>query len=453
MYRWFLAVRYLLQRPINILGVIGVTLGVWALIVVVSIFSGYIVEVRSHTRSTTADILVSDLPSDCSFARVRQIIEAETNVLACAPRIAWPGMLHPTRDANAPRPAAAANHELGEDSRFVQLIGIEPQAELAVSGLGEWLRAPERAQVRVSEQDLLRPLPVTTPQPDGTFTGIPTLLLSERRAAVEGLELGAHVHITCSRLYSDNAQSVNIVTARLALQGAFASKFVLFDASTALVHIDTMRTLLASTGEDACNVVAIKLRDASTDHATAERLERALNDALGPGWRRSITVQTWEATNAQFLSAVDHQRSLMKLVLFVIMVVAAFLMFATLSMMVTEKVHDIGILTAMGATRFGVLQVFLSCGVAIAVAGAVLGILLGCLSAVYLDDFNQWLRASFEIDLFPTTVYNLRRVPYELDSVWIAQVGAMALGVGIVVSGVPAWRASRHDPVTSLRHE
>ena len=51
MYRWFLAVRYLLQRPINVLGVIGVTLGVWALIVVVSIFSGYIVEVRSHTRS------------------------------------------------------------------------------------------------------------------------------------------------------------------------------------------------------------------------------------------------------------------------------------------------------------------------------------------------------------------------------------------------------------------
>ena len=143
----------------------------------------------------------------------------------------------------------------------------------------------------------------------------------------------------------------------------------------------------------------------------------------------------------------------MKLVLFVIMVVAAFLMFATLSMMVTEKVHDIGILTAMGATRFGVLQVFMSCGLAIAVAGTVLGILLGCLSAVYLDDFNQWLRASFGIDLFPTTVYNLRRVPYHLDPLWIAQVAAMALGVGVVVSGVPAWRASRHDPVTSLRNE
>jgi ABC-type lipoprotein release transport system permease subunit len=299
--------------------------------------------------------------------------------------------------------------------------------------------------MRVAEAELLRP------QADAA--GLPALLLSERRAAVEGLVPGARVHITCSRLYEAQAQSVNIVTQELVLQGAFAAKFVLFDANTALVHIDTMRALLASGRDDACNVVVLKLKDPRQDRATAARLERALNEALLSGWQRGITVQDWEATNSQFLSAVDHQRSLMKLVLFAIMVVAAFLMFATLSMMVTEKVHDIGILSALGATRLGVLQVFLSCGVAIAVAGTVLGIIAGCLSAIYLDDFNQWLRATFDVDLFPTTVYNLRRVPYHLDPVWIAQVAAMALGVGVLVSGVPAWRASRHDPVTSLRSE
>jgi len=445
MYRWFLAVRYLLQRPINLLGVVGVMLGVWALIVVVSIFSGYIAEVRTHVHATTADVTVFNLPPDCSFDRVRTIVAADPNVEECTPRIAWTGMLHPTQAVPGAPAVTDVNHEIGEDSRFLHLIGVEPASELAVSGLLSWLQAAG-AGVRVDPARLLQP---TTAANGDDSRQLPTILLSERRLAVEGLVPGAQVQVTCSRLYSREAQTVDITTMKLAVQGAFTSKYVLFDASTALVHIDSLRHLLQSDVPDACNVVAVKLRDPGQDRATAARLERALRDRL----RYGVYAQDWEATNAMFLSAVDHQRSLMKLVLFVIMVVAAFLMFATLSMMVTEKVHDIGILTAMGATRLGVLQVFLTCGLAIAAAGTLLGILTGCVSAVYLDAFNQWLWSTFGVDLFPTKVYNLRRVPYELDVAWIAQVAAMALGVGLLVSGVPAWRASRHDPVESLRNE
>jgi lipoprotein-releasing system permease protein len=446
MYRWFLALRYLLQRPINLLGVIGVTLGVWALIVVVSIFSGYIVEIRSHIHSTTADVSISNLPPDCPFAAVRAVIEADPNVAACAPRIAWTGMLHPTRrEVTADRPVRAADSEIGEDSRFLHLLGVDPEAELAVTGLREWLDATTTADLRVDRDRLLQPMPAAG---DGDHPPRPTILLSERRAELEGLRAGDQVQVTCSRLHSRQAQTVDVESMKLVLQGAFATKYVLFDANTAILHIDTLRQLLGSTSPDACNVVAVKLRDQSQDVATAARLERALQRELQFG-----VAQDWQSTNSQILSAVDHQRSLMKLVLFVIMVVAAFLMYATLSMMVTEKVHDIGILSAIGATRYGILQVFLSCGLAIAAAGTVLGILTGCLSAIYLDDFNQWLRATFGVDLFPTNVYNLRHVPYDLDATWIAQVASMALGVGTLVSGVPAWRASRHDPVTSLRNE
>lgn len=448
MYRWFLAVRYLLQRPINLLGVLGVTLGVWALIVVVSIFSGYIAEVRNHIHATTADVSIFNLPPDCPFARVRDIVEADPNVRACAPRLVWTGMLHPTHTGPTRPIPRDVNHEIGEDSRFLHLIGVAPEAELAVSGLAGWLAATEASDLRVDPAELLRPLPASTG--DSAAEPVATILLSERRVALEGLERGSQVRVTCTRLHAKgNGQSVDVTTMTLALQGAFTTKYVLFDASTALVNIDSLRRLLGSDQPDACNVVAVKLIDPSQDQATAARLERALQENL----RYGVYAQDWEATNAMFLSAVDHQRSLMKLVLFVIMVVAAFLMFATLSMMVTEKVHDIGILTAMGATRLGVLQVFLSCGLAIAAAGTALGILTGCISAVYLDTFNEWMRDTFAIDLFPTKVYNLRHVPYELDATWIGQVALMALGVGVVVSGVPAWRAARHDPVDSLRAE
>ena len=113
----------------------------------------------------------------------------------------------------------------------------------------------------------------------------------------------------------------------------------------------------------------------------------------------------------------------------------------------------IGVLTAMGATRRGVMQVFLTCGLAIVLCGAAVGTVTGCLSALYLDAVNRWLRAAFEIDLFPTRIYNLERVPYDLDPLWIAQVIVTALVVGLVVAGLPAWRAARHDPLESLRIE
>jgi lipoprotein-releasing system permease protein len=138
-------------------------------------------------------------------------------------------------------------------------------------------------------------------------------------------------------------------------------------------------------------------------------------------------------------------------VLIVIMVVAAFLMLATLSMMVTEKVSDIGILTAMGGTPWGVTQVFLTCGMVITVVGIVGGILLGIVTGIYLEEVRQALRWATGIDLFPIDVYNLDRVPSAIDPVWLLQVAGMALLVGFVVSVLPALRAARHDPLVSLR--
>lgn len=437
MYRWFLALRYLLNRPINLLGVVGVMLGTWALIVVVSIFSGYIVEIRAHIRSTTSDVSISNLPAETSFAAVREVLERDPNVALCTPRFTGGGMLHPSR-LNRAKIKNTAAAQLGAESRFVHLLGIDPSAEPSVSGLGEWLDHVARPDLRVAPKGLLAPTAAR-----------PTLLLSEQRILGEGLAAGDRVRITCALLRENRTQSVDAVQIDLDLQGAFASKYVLFDASTAIVDIATMRKLHGVTTPDACNVVAVKLRDPRQDRATAERLERALREAIYPG----VRAQDWEATNIPFLAAIDHQRFIMKLVLFIIMVVAAFLMFATLSMMVTEKVHDIGILSAMGGTRLGVMQVFLTCGLAISLLGTLLGIVAGCFTATYLDAFNQWVKATFAIDLFPTTIYNLRRVPYELDPLWIAQVAAMALVVGILVSAWPAWRASRHNPVESLRAE
>jgi lipoprotein-releasing system permease protein len=143
----------------------------------------------------------------------------------------------------------------------------------------------------------------------------------------------------------------------------------------------------------------------------------------------------------------------MKIVLFVIMVVAGFLIFATLSMMVTEKTRDIGILTAMGATRRGILAIFLICGAFIGLSGCVLGLVAGYFSSIHLNDVNQWVKRQFDVELFPTDIYKLREVPYALDPVWMGQVAIVAMALALLFALIPAWRAARFDPVEALRYE
>jgi lipoprotein-releasing system permease protein len=442
MYRYFLALRYLLSRPINVLGVVGILLGVWALIVVVSIFSGYLREVKRHLQSSTADMTAILLPEDVGFARLAEVVNADPNVVACAPRIVWSGLIHPFGpDAGAPLPLGAGS--FGEGTPLVSVIGVDPASELSVTGLRDWTAAVDDPAVRVDSLDA----------PFTTETDHPGLLMSRRRIAAERVSKGTPVRVTTGRMVRRLGRDVlDFEDREFTLAGAFTTSYAGFDSMNVFVGIDAMRRMLGRDGTDFVNEIAIRLRDASSADATAKRLERVLNSDVRQEYGR-IAVRTWAQANSGQLSSIDHQRSLMTLVLFVIMVVAAFLMFATLSMMVTEKTHDIGILTAMGATPSGVMTVFLACGVAIATIGAALGVVAGCTTSIYLDPFNEWLRASFGIDLFPTRIYNLTRVPFDLDPRWIVQVSGMAIVVGLVVSGLPAWRAARHDPVRSLRNE
>lgn len=447
MYRYFLALRYLLSRPINLIGMAGVTVSVWALIVVVSIFSGFLVEVRAHIKAASADLTVR-FAEPRSFAEIQQILESDPNVAACAPRLVWYGLLHALGATHEIAPSVGALGDSGDANDFVNLLGVDPEAEARVTGFRGWLDIDERA---VAVRDPNAPFdPVVTT--DGTE--LPAILLSEKRLAMEFVEPGAVAEVTTARPneQANGGTVLNFVPQRFGIAGAYATKHHAFDSNHCFVDIGVLREVLGTPAADAASEVIVRCHDATTLEETADRLSDSIYAKL-PNAENQVDVRTWEELNWQILSAVTSQRSLMKLVLFVIMVVAAFLMYATLSMMVTEKTRDIGILTAMGATRRGVLQVFLTCGLAIVVGGSVLGVITGCLSAIYLDPFNKLLDAAFGINLFPPAIYNLDHVPHDLDPLWIAQVAAMALGVGLLVSGLPAWRAARHHPLESLRNE
>ncbi|MDA0374342.1 MAG: ABC transporter permease [Planctomycetota bacterium] len=445
MYRYFLALRYLLARPINLLGVVGIMLGVWALIVVVSIFSGFLKEVARHLQSSTADMTAINLPEGVPFDEIRAIVEADPNVAACSPRIVWQGLVHPFGDQVGRAAPPAGMSELGAATPFVSVLGIDPDLERGVTRFRDWLDVLDDPTLRVADLDA----------PLAMRDGLPGLVLSRQRMAEDGVVAGDRAKLTVGRMRREGGrEELDFRPLACTVAGAYETSYAGFDGMNVFVHIDTMRGFLdGDARSESANEVAIRLHDTAEAANTAARLQRALAEGVAGRGASWIRVRTWAEANAGRIGNVEHQRSLMKLVLFVIMVVAAFLMYATLSMMVTEKTHDIGILTAMGASPRGVMAVFTGCGVAIAVVGAGLGVAFGCLSSIYLDSLNKFLTANFGIDLFPVRIYHLRHVPYDLDPVWISQVAGSALVVGALVAAIPAWRAARYDPLDSLRNE
>lgn len=444
MYRLFLAIRYLLTRPINLLGMGGITISVWALVVVVSLFSGFLQVIEEHVQSATSDVVVSDVPSWSRWPALQAALADDPNVAAAAPRVLHYGMLNPPgkRPPPAPLPGKSALH--GGDQPFLFVYGVAPALERAATDMAAWLQAPEiPSALRVEDPE----------QPLAPLDGAPTVLIGLQRMLREGIAVGDPMRLTTARMAPASDGRVRPVKIELDLRvgGAFRTEHGGFDGNNVFVAIDTLRRALFPEDPQRVQEIAVRVRDQDQLDATAARLSRTLQRVTERDGRGYGRVQTWRDRNAQFLANVAHQRGLMKIVLIVIMVVAAFLMLATLSMMVTEKTSDIGILTAMGGTPGGVTTVFLSCGLVITGCGVALGLASGVLTAVYLEEIRQGLLWATGVDLFPLDVYNLQRVPCRIEPLWLAQVTLMALVTGFIVSALPALRVARHDPLVSLR--
>ncbi|MCA8963442.1 MAG: ABC transporter permease [Planctomycetes bacterium] len=444
MYRLFLAIRYLLTRPINLLGMFGIALSVWALVVVVSLFSGFLAVIESHVQTASADLTVTQLPDWAQWPTLRDGLRDDSNVAALAPRLVHHGLVARPGVRPGPPPLPGRTSLHGGDQPFVFVIGVDAAAESAVTGFGDWLRNPEI------------PAALRAPAGSDPFAGAddrPRVLIGRQRMERDGLHPGDPVRWTYAISKSNEQGKVETDQREvdLVVAGAFQTAHAGFDGNNMFVREDVLRKAL-ELPEGAVQEIAVRVRDESQLVPTADRLQRIVSRALDRGNQRSYgAVETWRERNAPFLASVEHQRGLLKIVLIVIMVVAAFLMLATLSMMVTEKTGDIGILTAMGGTPAGVTQVFLACGLSITVVGVALGLSTGCLTAVYLEEIRQGLRWATGIDLFPLEVYNLIRVPCRIEPLWLLQVAGMALATGFVVSALPALRAARHDPLVSLR--
>lgn len=167
----------------------------------------------------------------------------------------------------------------------------------------------------------------------------------------------------------------------------------------------------------------------------------------------NVSVVDWRKSNAAFFNAVEVERNVMFLILTLIIVVAAFNIISGLIMLVRDKTKDIAILRTMGASRRGIMSVFLIDGCFVGVVGSLLGLLLGLSISLNLESIRQWLGSLAGRDLFSAEVYFLSQLPSKTYPSDVILVVCLALGLSFLATLYPSWKASKTDPVEALRYE
>ena len=186
-----------------------------------------------------------------------------------------------------------------------------------------------------------------------------------------------------------------------------------------------------------------------TDPDKVNGMLSAMAQAAGPYSR----ILTWQDMQSSLFGALQVERNVMALILALIVLVAALNIISGLIMLVKDKAGDIAILRTMGASRGAVMRIFFIAGASIGVTGTLLGLIIGVVFCTYIEEIRQALSSLLGTTLFDPTIYFLSRIPAEMDPREVGFVVALALALSFLATLYPSWRAARLDPVEALRYE
>ncbi len=454
MYRRFLSWRYLIRRPINLIGVTGITVGVGALILIISIMSGFLEESRKTVRGALADVVIqpTTLPRrdgtlvPSSVDGLLEALDADERVAAASPHLTWGGMI-----VQSGWDAAQTEHRIKDPDRgdlaFAQFVGIDIEREFAATDLRQAL---ERSSDYGSNVDDIED-PFARPSSYSGDEPYAWVVVGEQLARLHALHKGSVINLVTA-MPDSITEKAYLSNRKFLVAGTFRTGENEMDGSR--IYMDRWELSDFLSGQREYTQVLVKLVDYKRERAT---IEQSLGQALFElGLLRepvSSEVRTWETYRQSLLGAIENERTLMGIMLALIVLVAAFTVFAILMMMVTEKRRDIGILTALGATRRSILSIFLMIGMWNALLGSTIGAALGVAGALKIDGIERWLSATLGIEIFNRNVYLFDHIPAEVSPLIVASTISGALFFTALFSLIPAWLASRTHPIDALRAE
>jgi lipoprotein-releasing system permease protein len=406
----FVGLRYLRAKRrtrfvsfITLISLLGIALGVAALIVILSVMNGFEGELRSRLLSMSAHGFVtgsSGVTRD--WRQLVEEVEEEEGVAAAAPIVELEGMI-----------------QSGRDLRAVIVHGVDPDYEERLSG----------GVMNLVEGSL-----------SSLQAGSRSIILGRVLAYDLGVRIGDGVVLLIPRPVGDG--TMEPVLERFVMSGVFEAGLQDHDSILALVNTHDAADILGL-GDEA-TAVRFRAYDVMAAPAISKRLTDRLDDVTGSDW----TVE-----NASYFRAIRLEKMMMSLILSLIIGVAAFNIVASLVMVVTDKTNDIAILRTLGMGPNGVVRVFFVQGAVIGWAGVLVGVLLGIVLAINVPVIVPVLEQLFGFQIMPGDVYYVTRIPSELEWADVTVIAIAAFLLTSLATLYPARRAALVNPAVALRYE
>jgi lipoprotein-releasing system permease protein len=408
----FIGLRYTRARRrnhfisfITVISLLGIVLGVSALITVLSVMNGFHKEVRARIlgMASHAEILsvrggLADWQGAIATAK------ANGRVVGAAPFVESQVML--------------VN---GQNVSGAILRGVLPGQEPEVSDVGEHMVAGRLDDLRAGEFGIV---------------------LGRELAFVLGANVGDQVTVVTPQVTITPAGSVPRMK-RFTVVGLFEVGMGEYDRGVGLMHLADGATLQRL--GDAVSGVRLKLDDMDE----APRVSRALARQFEGMFR----VTDWTQSHRNFFAALETEKRMMGVILFLIVAVAAFNIVSTLVMVVTDKQSDIAILRTLGASPREIMGIFIVQGTWIGFIGTLLGVLGGVLLALNVEAIIGWFESQFGFDFIDPSVYYISKLPSDLHWEDVGTIGTLAFVLTLLATLYPAWRAARVQPAEALHYE
>jgi lipoprotein-releasing system permease protein len=393
--------------------VVGVCVGVAALIVILSVMNGFEGELRDRLLSLSAQVRVlaaagtdsgggGSVPSPADWEKAAQLARTVPGVVAVTPYAELQAL-------------AVRNPEMLP----VLLRGIEPQAAATVTELGQSI-----TQGRLTD---------LTP-------GSSHLIVGELIAERLGLSPGDALTLLVPTMGADGTPQAKL--REFTVAGVFEAGLPEHDSSLVFASLADVRALAPEGGEQGLRV---RVADVLAAPAIAARLRAVLP--------RSYEVRDWTQDNADYFRAIRIEKTMMSLILLLIVAVAAFNIVAMLVMVVTDKRTDIAIVRTFGAAPRRVMGIFITQGLVIGWLGVALGVVLGLALAFNVETIVPFLERTFRFQIMDAEVYYSTAIPSEVHASNVVAVALAALALTALATLYPALRAARTAPAEALRYE
>jgi lipoprotein-releasing system permease protein len=384
---------------------LGIALGVAALIIVLSVMNGFQKEVRDRMLSVIAHIEIFDVTGAAL---------PDWQATAAAAR------RNPQVIGAAPFVAAQTLIGRGDELRGTIVRGIVPAQEAEVTDLGRRLRDTTFAALRPGQWNIV---------------------LGAELARLLGARIGDKVTVAAPGGQTTPAGVIPRLK-QFTLVGTFEAGHYEYDSGLALVALEDAARLFRSDGPTG---VQLRLKDVHQ----ARGVGFDLGQSMGPG----VMVRDWTRTNRAWYDAVQIEKRLMFIILTLIVAVAAFNLVSTLVMTVTDKRADIAILRTLGASPRSIMGVFIVQGATAGIIGTLVGVGFGLLIAFNIDVIVPALERVLGVAFLPGSIYVISRMPSEPMAADIVPVVVISLLLSFAATLYPSWRASRVNPAEALRYE